>query len=181
MSKKGFSPTRLILKACIPFAVALVILSQIPGPAGKPAISLADLNPLSLISALYKDAEKAITTAWYTANQWISGEEVTGKRQVFVYRYRDSRGILQFSQTPPTHTDQYEKVEIVDNAFVMSAPDEKLTNILEENLQKREGKSSAAQNQPTFSAAPEKVQKMMQDIKKIQTNQEEKEKQLRHL
>lgn len=112
----------LLIKLAIMLVVFVVVIPMIvPGPNGKPVMSLADWLPdfraiEAKISAFIRDTGDSV--------QKKTGVDV-GIERPKMYKWKDQHGNWQFSDNPadvPVHIRNAQKVDLPDVANSMQAP-----------------------------------------------------------
>jgi len=104
------------IKLIVVLLIALLAPMIIPGPDGKPIMSIDDWIPRDLISSIGNQLDSAggkLSGAVEGAG--VAKDAVKGSS---IYRWRDAQGVLHYSDTPVADA---EAVELLDNTLEIPA------------------------------------------------------------
>lgn len=103
-------------KLVVVLLIALLAPMIIPGPDGKPIMSIDDWIPRDLLSSIGRSLDSARTMlSGAMENASDVQEAVSGDS---IYRWRDAQGVLHYSDTPVADA---EAVELIDNTLEIPA------------------------------------------------------------
>lgn len=103
-------------KLVVVLLIALLAPMIIPGPDGKPIMSIDDWIPRDLLSSIGRSLDSARTMfSGAMENASDVQEAVSGDS---IYRWRDAQGVLHYSDTPVADA---ETVELIDNTLEIPA------------------------------------------------------------
>ncbi len=172
MAKKGFSTARLSFKIGLLLIVPVFLMTQLPGPTGKPVLDMNSFNPVKWISQAAFSIKRQTAIRYISIKQWLNNERVTGRATVVVYRSKDKYGNWQYSQTAPAGVNA-EQVKVTDRSIRMPKPSDKLSDILAVNDKKPE--KTKASSAFSMSLPIDKVQGLVKDTQNIQKTLEDRE------
>lgn len=140
------------VKLVVVLLIALLAPMIIPGPDGKPIMSIDDWIPHKLINSIGSSLD--------TAGSMLSGamenagdvqEAVSGNA---IYRWRDAQGVLHYSDTPVADA---EAVELIDNTLEIPAKNFVEHGMVQEENNNDKGKvRSVLLNDTRFTASDSK-------------------------
>ncbi|MCY4046465.1 MAG: hypothetical protein OXE99_15495 [Cellvibrionales bacterium] len=166
MAKNGFSSKGFTIKVISIMVIPIALMTQIPGPSGQPVIRLNDLNPLSgiSISSSLVRIKRQMNAYYVSVKQFLTGQKVTGRETVIVYRIKDEHGNWLYSSEKP-QSGHYESVDVTDRSTPLSVPDSELSEVLAENARKEKTDKTQASGLPLTTLPLSQVGKMVDEIK----------------
>ncbi len=121
-----------------------------------PLIYMGKLDPMGLFDSGFSMGSSELSKLKAKAPKNLSN--VVTDEKVQIYKWRDEKGIMQFSNTPPPTGGNAERVELDPNSNLMQAV----------KVPEKEEEKEVVQTKPPNPYSPSGMQKTMEDVRGVE-------------